>query len=287
MRAEHRGILPDAQASFFPHTGGVDAGPFELTEPITGETPVVVEVPHASVRLDPASMALCLAPVREVAVDADLYVDELMADAPLEGASLIVSRWSRYVVDLNRDEDDVDERAVQGGASKIRPWGLLWCETTSGVEALRGPVSRDELTRRLDWLYRPYHAALDALVKRKRQRFGRVVVLSAHSMPSLGVAADVVMGTLRGTTAASGLVDLVEQEARSFGWRVAHDDPYAGGATTRRHGNPQAATHAIQIELSRRLYMEEGTLGKRTDGFSLARAFCRRLVAKVGAAALG
>jgi N-formylglutamate amidohydrolase len=287
VRGEGRGILSDARASFFPHTGGVDGGPFDLTEPIVGETPVVVEVPHASVRLDPASMALCLAPVREVAADADLYVDELMADAPLEGASLIVSRWSRYVVDLNRDEDDVDERAVQGGTSKTRPWGLLWCETTRGVEALRGPVSRGELTRRLDWLYRPYHGALEALVKRKKQRFGRAVVLSAHSMPSLGVAADVVMGTLRGTSAARGLVDLVEQEARSFGWRVVHDDPYAGGATTRRHGNPRGGTHAIQIEFARRLYMDEGTLDKRADGFSLARTFCRRLVAKVGAAALG
>lgn len=261
--------------------------PFDLTEPTVGETPVVVEVPHASVRLDPASMALCLAPVRSVAEDADLYVDELMADAPLEGASLIVSRWSRYVLDLNRDEDDVDERAVEGGTSKSRPWGLMWCETTSGEGALRGPVTRVELSRRLDWIYRPYHTSLDALVRRKKERFGRAVVLSAHSMPGLGVAADVVMGTLRGTTAARGLVDLVEQEARSFGWRVAHDDPYPGGATTRRHGNPRDSTHAIQIEIARHLYMEEGTLSKRADGFSLVRSFCRRLVAKVGAAALG
>jgi len=100
------------------------------------------------------------------------------------------------------------------------------------------------------------------------------------------VPADVVTGTLRGTTAARGLVDLVEQEARCFGFRVAHDDPYAGGATTRRLGNPPG-THAIQIELARHLYMEEETLRRRAEGFALVRSFCRRLVAKVGAAALG
>lgn len=265
----------------------MDEAPFELVEPRSRETPVVVEVPHASIRVDPLSMALCVAPAQAIVADADLYVDELMADAPLEGATLLCARWSRYVLDLNREDDDVDERAAVDGSKVDRPYGLVWVRTTKGEPALSRPMQADELERRLAWVHRPYHETLRAVVDRKRQRFGRAVVLSAHSMPSQGVPADIVTGTQGRTTAAAGLIDLVERQARSFGWRVSGDDPYPGGATTRRWGRPAAGIHAIQLELARHLYMDEVTMQKCRDKFSTTRSFCRGLVAKLGDVALG
>jgi N-formylglutamate amidohydrolase len=265
----------------------MNEAPFELVEPRSRETPVVVEVPHASIRIDPRSMALCVAPAQAIVADADLYVDELMADAPVEGATLLCARWSRYVLDLNRDEKDVDERAAVDGNEVNRPYGLVWLLTTQGQPALSRPMQADELERRLSWVHRPYHEALRAVVERKRQRFGRAVLLSAHSMPSQGVPADIVTGTQGRTTAAAGLIDLVERQAKSFGWTVSGDDPYPGGATTRRWGRPAAGIHAIQLELARHLYMDEVTMQKYRDNFAIARSFCRGLVAKLGHAALG
>jgi N-formylglutamate amidohydrolase len=273
----------------------MSAAPFELIEPTSGETPVVVEVPHAGVRLDPISMALCVAPARAIARDADLYVDDLMRDAPSEGATLLVSDVSRYVLDLNRDEGDVDAMSVVGGSARNRPCGLLWRSSTRGESSLQGPVGVDELERRLTWLYRPYHEALRKVVARKRERFGVVIVLSAHSMPGpardapygSGSRADVVTGTCGRASAHGELIAIVERHVTSFGWTLSQDDPYPGGATTQRHGRPQEGTHAIQIELARRLYMNEETLTKRRDGFALTQSFCRGLVAKLGTAALG
>ena len=129
--------------------------PFKLVEPARGETPVVVEVPHAGLWLDPISMALCTAPTYAIARDADLYVDDLVQDAPEQGATLLCSKVSRYVLDLNRDERDVDAMAVMDGKAKHRPCGLLWHASTRGEQALAKPLPMQELERRLDWLYRP------------------------------------------------------------------------------------------------------------------------------------
>jgi N-formylglutamate deformylase len=157
-------------------------------------------------------------------------------------------------------------------------------------------VPRAELERRLDRFYRPYHQALERVVCRKRSRFGGVVVVSLHSMPSMGkdvgtgqmtARADVVVGTRGQTTASRGLIALVEDHARSFGWSVAHDDPYRGGATTARLGQPSQGVHAVQIELARRLYMDETSLAPKDGSFDIVQSFCGGLVARIGTAALG
>lgn len=263
------------------------SAPFEVFEPRTGHTPVVVEVPHAGLFMDPESMAHCVAPVMSLAADADLYVDELVADLFEEGATIIASRWSRYVVDLNRAPDDVDGRSVRGATASSCPHGLLWRETRSGCQALRQPVEPQELQRRLDCFYKPYHGALDEVVEHRCQRFGTVVVLSMHSMPSEGVDADVVIGTLGRSTASDRLVDGLEKAVRAFGLRVVHDVPYAGGATTARLGKPQAGMHAMQVEVARRLYMNERTFCRYPEGFSMVRSLCRTMVATMGRAAVG
>ncbi len=268
---------------------------FDVREPPHGETPVVVEVPHAGLYMDATSMSFCKAPVQSLARDADLFVDELVADAVDQGATLIVSGMSRYVVDLNRDPSETDHLAVEGAAGEGRPWGLLWRSTTGGDAALDGPVGASELERRLALVYWPYHRALEAIVHRKVRRFGLAVVLSMHSMPSDAQGdpstrrkrvADVVIGTRSRSTAAPLLVQEAERLVRARGWSVAHDEPYAGGATTQRYGRPGQGQHAIQIELARRLYMNERTCTRKAGEFEAVRELCRGLVARLGTVAL-
>ncbi len=277
-------------------TNAMDRATFELREPSRGCLPVIVEVPHASVVCDPESMAYSTAPLASVGRDADLYVDELVRDVVDEGASLLVARLSRHVIDLNRDLDDIDAASVEGARGASFPRGLLWRLTSEGFAALAAPVPRAELQRRLALIYHPYHTALDDLVRRRVQRFGLAVVLSMHSMPSSGPSkvlgrrlerSDIVIGTRARTTAAHELIRVVEEHARSYGFSVAHDDPYRGGATTGRLGDPSHGKHAIQVEMARRVYMEESTLSRIDARFNMAMAFCRGLVAKVGVAALG
>jgi N-formylglutamate amidohydrolase len=274
--------------------------PFEILEPPTGESPVIVEVPHAGLFLDPESLAYMLAPARSIARDADLHVDELCQDVPREGATLIRAHHSRFVVDLNRSPSDFDGEAVEGGGRAPWPRGLVWRLTTDGDPILPAPIPRHELERRLDLVYRPYHRALEGLVARKLARFGHAVLLCAHSMPSqprgpalsngarkvpertpLVPRADLVPGTRGRTTAAGPVIDRVDAHAAAFGLSVRHDDPYRGGFSTAHYGQPAQGVHAVQIEIARRLYMDETSLRIDPQGFRAVREFARTLAARL------
>jgi N-formylglutamate amidohydrolase len=270
--------------------------PYEVLEPTGHETPVVVEIPHAGLELPAPFLEPLAAPARALGRDADLYVDSLYSDAPAEGACVLVCRTSRYAVDVNRAESDVDAEVVEGARGDMAlHHGLVWRTTSDGDTALSRKLTRAELDERLELVWRPYHRALAALVERKRQRFGVAVVLAAHSMPSVErsarergrdarARADVVPGTRGRRSAAAELIDAVERHAVARGWSVRHDDPYAGGFTTQHYGRPSEGVHVIQVELARRLYLDEATL-RRGSGFEAVRGWCRELVAHLGRAA--
>ena len=42
-----------------------------------------------------------------------------------------------------------------------------------------------------------------------------------------------------------------------LGYKVSRNSPYAGGFTTSSLGKPDQGQHAIQIEINRRLYLDE------------------------------
>jgi N-formylglutamate amidohydrolase len=250
-------------------------------EPETDDSPVLVEVPHGGLMLDAESANWVSAPMRSIARDADLYVDELFADAPQFGATLLCSHVSRYVVDLNRAIDDFDGAAVAGGPSRERPRGVVWRLTSDGLPVLSQRLSREEYRRRCDLYYRPYHDALQRVLLRKRARFGFAVLLCAHSMPTprgRGQLADLVPGTRGRTSAAASWIDLIDALGREQGWSVQHDLPYRGGYSTGHYGRPHESVHAVQIELARRLYMNERSLARESDGFEVVKAFANRLV---------
>jgi N-formylglutamate deformylase len=264
--------------------------------------PLLVEVPHAGLRIpEPVEHELDCSP-RERLRDADAYVDELFSHAPEAGASLLIADVSRYVVDLNREEDDVDAVSVPSlaqtpcahgarGPCNHSPRGVIWRESTEGRAVLRAPLDRAGLERRLEGYYRPYHRALSERARALRAQFGFAIILSAHSMPGYGRGpdgarvrrADVVPGTRGRSTAHGSLITLVDGHFRAAGLTVRHDDPYRGGATTARWGRPGDGFHAIQIELNRALYMDETSLSRRREGMHWLAGLCQDLVQRLAA----
>jgi N-formylglutamate deformylase len=271
----------------------------EFRAPEKSRTPVFVEVPHAGLTIPAALRADILADENAIGRDADLHVDALYANAPEAGAALLTARLSRYVVDLNRAPDDIDldtkePRAAAAGSSRPasagQPRGVVWRVTTEGRPVLRRPLDRVALQQRLDAYHTPYHDVLRAELERTRARFGYAVLVAGHSMPStvrrgareVERRADVVPGSLGGTSADRRVIDLVDAHFRSAGLSVRHDDPYRGGFTTAHYGRPADGWHAIQIELNRALYMDETTLIPKSGDFARLQALLTDLVRRLG-----
>ena len=133
-----------------------------------------------------------------------------------------------------------------------------------------------EAQARVRECWQPYHDALAGLIADTKRQFGCCLLIDCHSMP---VAAgrfggpDFVLGDAHGTACMPQVTALVEQVLREYGYDVRRNDPYAGGYVTRHYGRPRDNVHALQIEVARRLYMDETTL-ERSAGFA---PLCARL----------
>jgi N-formylglutamate amidohydrolase len=252
-----------------------------------------VEVPHSGLQVPPEVEPEIQANPLSVLRDSDIFVDQLYQPAPRHGATLVVSRVSRYVVDLNRGPDEVDVAAVpkHPRARHIPARGVVWRARTDGTPLLRTPLTVEQFRRRLELYYEPYHRTLREAAAHLHKRHGQVVILAAHSMPSTGRRAltgrevrraDVVPGTRGRTTADARIIDLIDLHFREAGLSVKHDDPYRGGWTTSTYGAPRRGQHAVQIELNRALYVDEQTSEIKRQEFARLQTVLAELVDKLG-----
>ena len=269
----------------------------DFRAPEHDRTPVIFEVPHAGLDIPEPLRGEILAGLDTLKRDADLYVDELCKYVPDAGAALLSARNSRYVVDLNRAPDDIELGPPDdGNGGRLgQPRGVVWRVTTDGRPALRTALDAQAISQRLEHYHAPYHACLRDALESTRRRFGYVVLVAGHSMPSavrrgareVERRADIVPGSLGGTSADPRVVELVDQHFRSAGLSVRHDDPYRGGFTTAHYGRPAHKQHAIQIEINRALYMDELTCTPKAEEFARLQTLLRDLAARLGQLQLG
>lgn len=236
-----------------------------------GDTPLLVNVPHAGTRI-PDAIAARMTPAARALPDTDWFVDRLYRFAREMGASMQVARYSRYVVDLNRPPDDA---ALYPGQPKV---GLCPARTFSGEDIYLAGAAPDavEQQRRVAVFWRPYHEHLAAQLETLRARHGFVVLWDAHSIrsevPRLfeGRLPDLNLGTNNGLSCAPGLRELVTAIcANSARFSSVVDGRFRGGHITRAYGRPEAGCHALQMELAQGAYMEE-TPGAEFDRASAA-----------------
>jgi N-formylglutamate deformylase len=80
--------------------------------------------------------------------------------------------------------------------------------------------------------------------------------------------ADFVIGDRDGTTAVPALSRKVCDFLRGQGYSVDYNHPYKGVELVRRYGDPARQRHGIQIEVNRKIYMDEQTLEIKAEGFA-------------------
>ena len=259
-------------------------------------TPLVLASPHSGRDYPQAFLAQTRLAAPQLRRAEDAYVDDLLADAVAAGMPLIAAHYGRAFLDLNRAPRDLDQAMIaeplpDGGGTSERAaagLGVVPRIAAHGLDIYAARLRLADVERRVAEVHRPYHAALAALIARAYAAFGYAILLDCHSMPSLpsagGVQAQIVLGDLHGRAAAPSLVAAIEAQLGAAGFRVARNEPYAGGYTPLAHADPAAGVHVVQIEIDRALYMDPGKL-QRHDGFPAVRSALGRLAHALIAAA--
>lgn len=250
--------------------------PFEIVEPDELLSPLVFSSPHSGRRYPDSFLASSRLDLATLRRSEDAFVDELFAAARDVGAPLLHAHVPRAYLDLNREPFEFDPKLFDGPVPAFSNTRSLRVAAGLGTiprvvadarEIYRAPLSVSEAIRRVEAYYRPYHAALRALMERAMQRFGLAVLIDCHSMPSSGAREkrrmDFVIGDRYGASAARSLVEGVEERLKIRSYHVQRNRPYAGGFITEHFGRPVMGWHALQIEVSRGLYMDETLICKK------------------------
>lgn len=268
-----------------------DRPAFETIRPRRLTAPLVFSSAHSGRDYPQRFLAMTRLDHLSIRQSEDAWIDELFARAPHLGTPLLRAHFPRAYLDVNREPWELDPAMFSEPLSPrfntTSPRVAAGLGTLARVVAENKPIYRELLTlddarMRIEGIYQPYHATLQQLLTESVARFGVAVLVDCHSMPRLSrsgdrLAPDIVLGDRYGTTCARVVMDLAEMVFSGAGLRVARNRPYAGGFCTRSYGRPQHGVHAMQIEISRHLYMNEVTLEK-TAGFEAMRQLVERLV---------
>jgi N-formylglutamate deformylase len=251
-----------------------------------GAGPLVLDSPHSG-NLYPADFehACSLYELRSVE---DTQVDGLWRPALSLGASMVAARFPRSYIDANRGAEEIDPELIDApwpgetnASAKVKLGkGLVWRMLDNGTPIYNRKLSVAELRQRIERYWHPYHMAVAEAIDAAHARHGYVVHLNCHSMPSVAGAystefpwlahEDFVLGDRDGTTAAPQLTRWIEAFLISRGYTVSVNHPYKGVELVRKHGRPREGRHSIQVEVNKRLYMNENTLGLHA-GFASVR----------------
>jgi N-formylglutamate deformylase len=245
-----------------------------------GTQPLLVSCPHDGTALPPTLAARMVENARRVP-DTDWHVARLYDFAREIGASMIVPKYSRYVVDLNRP---VDGAALYPGRAET---GLV-PTITFGDEPiyLEGaePVA-EEIAGRVRMYWQPYHDALAAELARLRAQHGRVVLWDAHSIRSevpmffAGRLPDFNLGTADGRSATMALQQrLGDVLASQDHFTHVVNGRFKGGHITRHYGKPESGIEAVQLELAQVNYMNEDSFEYLPGRAAAVQALVRRLL---------
>ncbi len=275
-----------------------DFTPVRVVSPASGATaiPLIFDSPHSGQHYPDDFAFACDFKHLRKAEDTD--VDDLYSFAPSLGATLICAEFPRSYLDPNRRVEDIDTSMLDGEwpdpvdhSPKTKSGiGLIWRVLDDNTPIYARKLTVPEVSRRIERCHATYWAALTHAIDAAHAAHGRMVHVNCHSMPAVAGTvswvktgtpfADIVLGDRDGTTCSPEMTALLAQAFRAEGLSVAINDPYKGVELVKRFGRPLENRHSIQIELNRKLYMNEATR-ERNANYPVLKVSLKRVMEKL------
>jgi N-formylglutamate amidohydrolase len=247
---------------------------FRLHGPAVPVVPLVLDSPHSGLRF-PSDFDAIVSEF-ELRDGEDCFVDQLYLPATELGIPLLAAEIPRTYLDNNRHAGDIDLELIEGGRwpHAYMPSGkaaigkaLIWRTLDDGRPIYARRLTVDEAVARIERVHAPYHGALQRLMNAAHARFGVVFHLNCHSMNSVAgkmgeggegsERADFVLGDRDQTTCDPAFTEFVRTTLVSLGYAVKVNDPYKGVELVRAYSDPARGRHSLQVEINKRLYMDE------------------------------
>jgi formiminoglutamase len=219
-----------------------------------GNSPIVLGLPHTGTYIPDAIIADLTLCGRGLD-DTDWHIHSLY-NGLLAGATTVRATFHRYVIDANRDPSGTSLYPGQNST------GLVPLTNFDGYDIWKTPPDEGDVRTREQMFHAPYHAALQAELKRVRNLHGLAILYDCHSIRSHipflfdGTLPDFNIGTNLSTTCAPGIEATTQAVCNTaVGYTSITNGRFKGGWTTRHYGCPDEGLHAIQMELAQSTYL--------------------------------
>ena len=243
--------------------------PYFLIEPKGKKVPVILSVPHSGIEFPDEIKSHYRAEMAAQPDDTDWFVHDLYNFAPELGITVIHARYSRWVIDLNRDPESkplyTDGRII---TELVPRTDFLGNEIYVDKKFLPTP---EEIERRLENYYRPYYKKIESLLGERLENFGQVLLWDAHSIrrfvPTIREEPfpDLILGNADEKSAGKEIIEITLKGLKRGKYGVKHNTPFKGGHITRYFGKPETRVHALQLEMVKTNYMDDDELTFNED----------------------
>ena len=233
----------------------------------------------------------------------DSYVDELYKHVSSIGGVFLDAKFPRSYIDPNRSEndfilEDLHEKNNNACEIKFKPTiksqlgiGLVWLKIPPNGEPMyRDKITLKQLMHRVNTYHRPYHKILKNILDNTYKKFGNFYHVNAHSMQNQATAMsdqsqgtkrpDFVIGDREGTSCKRRFTDLIVDFLKSLNYSVDVNYPYKGMELIRAYSDPLQNKNSVQIEVNRKLYMNEETREK-IDNFKILKQDLKKLINEI------
>lgn len=253
--------------------------PFVIIEPKGPKVPFILSVPHCGTAFPDELKHAFIAEKMGQPDDTDWFVHELYNFASELGITIIHARYSRWVIDLNRDPE----------SKPLYNDGRIITALTTTTDFFGNPIyvnesfhpDQTEVERRLETYYWPYINKIQELLDARKEEFGKALLWDAHSIrhfvPTIRkeIFPDMILGTNDGRSADHKYIDIALAELRQSTKQVNYNDPFKGGFITRNFGKPENGIHALQLEMNKILYMDNEELNFHEERANAIRVYLR------------
>ena len=233
----------------------------------------------------------------------DSYVDELYKHVSSIGGVFLDAKFPRSYIDPNRSEndfilEDLHEKNNSACEIKFKPTiksqlgiGLVWLKIPPNGEPMyKDKITLKQLMHRVNTYHRPYHKILKNILDNTYKKFGKFYHVNAHSMQNQATAMsdqsqgtkrpDFVIGDREGTSCKRRFTDLIVDFLKSLNYSVDVNYPYKGMELIRAYSDPLQNKNSVQIEVNRKLYMNEETREK-IDNFKILKQDLKKLINEI------
>lgn len=214
--------------------------------------------------------------------DTDWFVQKLYDFGMEMGITMIHANYSRWVIDLNRDPESkplyTDGRII----TALCPTTTFFGEAIYKDE--RKEVESEEVRRRVELYYKPYHQKVSELIDEKRKKFGKALLWDCHSIRQLVPTIhkekfpDLILGDADETSASKRIIDCAFTALQDSEYSVQHNHPFKGGYITRSFGKPEQNVHALQLEMSKVMYMDDAEMNYHEERANKMRDHLERVL---------